>query len=445
MDKRTFLKTAAVLIGGGTVVPLWGCTPRVPARTNWAGNLTYSTNQLYRPRTVEEVQEVVRRAARVRPLGSRHCFNTIADSQHAQLSLELLPHEITFDEGTVSVPGSLRYGELIPFLNEQGVALHNLASLPHISVAGACATATHGSGITNGNLATAVQAMEIVNASGELVSLSREADGQRLAGAVVGFGSLGVVTRVTLKTEPSYNIRQYVYLDVPLDSIGQYFNEIMAQAYSVSIFTDWQTEESTQIWIKERANQVMEPIEPELFGGQIADRKVHPVLALSAEACTEQMGAVAPWHALLPHFKMEFTPSSGEELQTEFFVVRENAPAVAEVLRGMSDQLNPLLMISEVRSIKADDLWMSTAYGRDSVAFHFTWYQDWEALQALLPNLEEALNPFDIRPHWGKNFGVEPAVLRSRYDKLNDFRALVDEFDPSGKFRNTFTHRYLFG
>ena len=179
MDKRTFLQTAAVLIGGGAVAPFWGCTPRVPARTNWAGNLTYSTDQLYRPKTVEEVQEVVRRAARVRPLGSRHCFNTIADSQHAQLSLELLPHEITFNEGTVSVPGSMRYGELIPFLNDQGVALHNLASLPHISVAGACATATHGSGITNGNLATAVQGMEIVNASGELVSLSRWAILQR--------------------------------------------------------------------------------------------------------------------------------------------------------------------------------------------------------------------------------------------------------------------------
>ncbi len=445
MDKRTFLQTTAVLIGGGVVVPFWGCTPRVPTRTNWAGNLTYSTNQLYRPGTVEEVQEVVRRAARVRPLGSRHCFNTIADSQHAQLSLELLPREITFDAGTVSVPGSMRYGELIPFLDERGVALHNLASLPHISVAGACATATHGSGITQGNLASAVQGMEMVTASGELVSLSRETDGQRFAGAVVGLGSLGVVTRVALRTEPSYNIRQHVYLDVPLDSIGQYFEEISALAYSVSIFTDWQTTESTQIWLKERAVEGMEPVEQELFGGRLADRKVHPVLALSAEACTEQMGAVAPWHALLPHFKMEFTPSSGEELQTEFFVAKENAPAVVEVLRSMSDRLNPLLMISEVRSIKSDDLWMSTAYGRDSVAFHFTWYQDWEALQALLPALEEALHPFDIRPHWGKNFGMEPAVLRSRYERLNDFRALVGEFDPSGEFRNEFTQRYLFG
>ncbi|MCY4672920.1 MAG: FAD-binding protein [Bacteroidetes bacterium] len=445
MDKRTFLQTTAVLIGGGAVVPFWGCTPRVPARTNWAGNLTYSTNQLYRLGTVEEVQEIVRRTARVRPLGSRHCFNTIADSQHAQLSLELLPREITFDEGTVSVPGSMRYGELIPFLDERGVALHNLASLPHISVAGACATATHGSGIAQGNLATAVQGMEIVTASGELVSLSRETDGQRFAGAVVGLGSLGVVTRVALRTEPSYNIRQHVYLDIPLDSIGQHFEEISALAYSVSIFTDWQTTESTQIWLKERAVEGMEPLEQELFGGRLADRKVHPVLALSAEACTEQMGAVAPWHALLPHFKMEFTPSSGEELQTEFFVAKENAPAVVEVLRGMSDRLNPLLMISEVRSIKSDDLWMSTAYGRDSVAFHFTWYQDWEALQALLPALEEALHPFDIRPHWGKNFGMEPAVLRSRYERLNDFRALVGEFDPSGKFRNEFTQRYLFG
>ena len=448
MDKRTFLKTSTALLAGTFLAPLAGCTrvepEALPARKNWAGNLTYSAERLHMPRTVEEVQEIVSYSHRVRPLGSRHSFNTIADSADAQLSLEALPQTVTFADGSVTVPGGMRYGELVPYLDTHELALHNLASLPHISVAGALATATHGSGVTCGNLATPVIRVELVTASGELVALSREADGDRFAGAVVGLGSLGVVTHVTLALEPAYQVMQHVYLNVPLDAMAAQFDEIMSQGYSVSIFTDWQTQESSQIWIKRRVREELDEAVAVLFGATLADRNVHPVLALSAEACTEQMGQVGIWHSRLPHFKMEFTPSSGEELQSEFFVDRRHAPDVIGVLRGMAGQLNPLLMISEVRTIAADDLWMSTAYGRDSVAFHFTWHQDWEALQALLPELETRLALYEARPHWGKNFNIAPEVLQSRYPKFANFRDLAAEFDPDGKFRNAFTERYIF-
>lgn len=440
MDKRTFLKTSSALVLGSMLAPLAGCSRReslAPLRTNWAGNLTYGTNRLLLPRSMEELQDMVRSHHSVRPLGSRHCFNSIADSSEAQLSLSAMPQTVTFDTDTVTVPGAMRYGDLVPHLDERGLALHNLASLPHISVAGALATATHGSGVTNGNLATAAVGLELVVASGEQITITPK-DDLLFRAAVAGLGCFGMVTSVTLKVEPTYEMMQHVYLNLPLASMDMQFETIMNLGYSVSFFTDWRTPESTQIWIKRRVTDELTDLPTELYGARIADRNVHPVLALSAEACTEQMGIPGAWHARLPHFKMDFTPSSGEELQSEFFVDRKHASEVIGVLRDMADQLNPLLMISEVRTIAADNLLMSTASGRDSVAFHFTWHQDWEALQAVLPVLEARLAPFEPRPHWGKNFLMTAEELRSRYPGHTQFQELVLAYDPEGKFRNDF-------
>ena len=440
MDKRTFLKTSSALVLGSVIAPLAGCrraTMPTSPRTNWAGNLTYGTDQLLMPTSLDELQTQVRNHSRVRPLGSRHCFNAIADSQDAQISLAAMPQTPTFGTDTVTVPGAMRYGDLVPYLDAQGLALHNLASLPHISVAGAVATATHGSGITNGNLATAVVGLDIVTASGELITVTPEDDALFRA-AVVGLGCFGVVNSVTLKVEPAYAMAQQVYLNLPLASIDEHFEDIMSLGYSVSILTDWQTSDSTQIWIKRRVSDDQSTLPAELFGAEASDRNVHPVLALSAEACTDQLGVPGAWHARLPHFKMDFTPSSGEELQSEFFVDQQHVHEVIGVLRDMADQLNPLLMISEIRTIAADNLFMSTASGRDSVAFHFTWYQDWDALQSLLPTLEARLAPFEARPHWGKIFGMSGEVIRSRYADHAQFQELVLAYDPNGKFRNAF-------
>ena len=440
MNKRTFLKTSSALLLGSVLAPLTGCTrtePPLLPRTNWAGNLAFGTDRLLLPTSVEQLQEMVQSHRKVRPLGSRHCFNTIADSSEAQLSLADMPQAVSFGENTVTVPGAMRYGDLVPHLDELGLALHNLASLPHISVAGAIATATHGSGVRNGNLAAAVSGLEIITASGELITVTPD-DESLFKAAVVGLGCFGVVTSVTLKVEPTFSMMQHVYLDLPLASIDEHFEAIMGLDYSVSIFTDYRISESTQIWVKRRITDDMADLPSELYGAALADRNVHPVLALSAEACTDQMGVPGPWHARLPHFKMDFTPSSGEELQTEFFVDRKHAAEVVGVLRDMADQLNPLLMISEIRTIAADDLLMSTASGRESVAFHFTWYQDWAALQDLLPTLEARLAPFEARPHWGKNFLMSGETIQSLYPGHAEFQELVLAHDPEGKFRNDF-------
>lgn len=445
MDKRTFLKTSSALLLGSVLAPLVGCRrPESPilTRTNWAGNLTYGTDRLLLPNSMDELQEMVRSHQRVRPLGSRHCFNPIADSGEAQLSLASMPQIVMFGTDTVTVPGAMRYGELVPFLDARGLALHNLASLPHISIAGALATATHGSGETNSNLATSAVGLDVVVASGEQITISPQ-DKALFRAAVVGLGCFGVVTSVTLKVEPYYTMAQQVYLNLPLASIDEHLEAIMSLGYSVSIFTDWRTSESTQIWVKRRIEDDLPELPTELHGAVLADRNVHPVLPLSAEACTEQLGAPGAWHARLPHFKMDFTPSSGEELQSEFFVDRQHAPDVIAVLRDMADQLNPLLMISEVRTIAADDLLMSTASGRDSVAFHFTWYQDWEALQEILPTLEARLAPFEARPHWGKNFRMSGEEIQALYPGHAQFQELVLAHDPNGKFRNDFVNEKI--
>lgn len=442
MDKRTFLKTSSALVASGFLSPFKHLVPGnlQEVRTNWAGNLEYSAANFYRPRTIGELQEQVRRSDKLRVLGTRHCFNDVADTTDTQISLERLERtmELNEEDQTVTIDGSVTYGELCPFLDERGFALHNLASLPHISVAGACATATHGSGINNGNLATAIQGIEFIDANGEQHKLSQGDD--NFKGAVVALGSLGVVTKLTLNVQPAYQMRQFVYLELPVSELENNFDEIMSAGYSVSLFTDYQSNTVNQVWIKQRMDDDMnlpEP-EPEFYGAKLANRNVHPIIDLSAVNCTEQMGVPGPWYNRLPHFRLQFTPSSGKELQAEYFVPQEHAVETYQILSSMKSELEPLLMISEIRTIAEDNLWMSTANGRPSVAFHFTCEQNWEELSKVLPVIEEKLRPFDVRPHWGKMFTMNPSRLESLYPQMNDFRDLISEYDPNGKFHNSF-------
>jgi xylitol oxidase len=396
---------------------------------------------------VDEVRDIVKKCKKLRTLGTRHCFNTIADSDANLLSTRYLNEISTIDAATatITVGGGIRYGDLCEDLYEKGFALHNLASLPHISVAGACATATHGSGVTNGNLATGVAAVEILTGTGELVTFSKDVNPDEFAGAVVNLGALGVVTRVTLNLLPAFKARQNVYLDLPLKQLAQHFDEIMSAGYSVSLFTDWQTDNINQVWVKRVAKdtEVFEA-EREFFGAKLADRDVHPIIEISAENCTPQMGVAGPWYERMPHFKLGFTPSSGEELQAEYFVARSHAVEAIQAIARHREELKSLLFITEIRTIAADDLWMSTACKRDSVAIHFTLKQDTEAVLKFLPRLEDTLRPFAPRPHWGKLFTMAPAELQACYENLGAFKELVAKCDPEGKFRNAFMDQALF-
>lgn len=446
MNKRTFLNLLSSAVASPALAPLsaWGTKPKL---TNWAGNLTYSTDRLHEATSVEQIRSVLRSQEKVKVLGSRHCFNSIADSQHNLLSVKPMQDAVSLDTTarTVTVDAGLKYGQLSPYLHSKGFALHNLASLPHISIAGACSTATHGSGEKNGNLASAVTALEFITASGDTVKLSRQSDGEAFQGAVVGLGALGVITRVTLAVQPVYTMRQYVYENLPLAEMKSHFDEIQASAYSVSLFTDWQKQRVNEVWIKSRVGEGQAFAAPaEFFGAKLATRNLHPIAELSAENCTEQMGVPGPWYERLPHFRMGFTPSAGKELQSEFFVPRRNAVDAILAVERLRDQISPHLLISEIRTIAADDLWMSPCYRQPSVAIHFTWKQDWPSVRRLLPILEKELSAFQYRPHWGKLFTMSPTELRSRYAKLTDFCKMAAQYDPQGKFRNEFLNTNLF-
>lgn len=434
-------------------MPMIACdkASKGPVRLNWAGNISYSTDQVESPDELEAFSDLVRKHDRLKPLGTKHSFNRIADSKFMHLSLDQLKNDINIspDKKTVSFNAGIQYGVLARKLQEQGYALHNLASLPHISVAGACATGTHGSGDQNGNLPSIVKAMEMVTADGSLVRLSEseKENKEDFKGAIVGLGALGVITQLTLEILPTYDVKQYVYEDLPLTQVQDHFDEIFSSGYSVSLFTDWQKNRINQLWIKEKVDpeKVATGRDENFFGAVLAKNHLHPIKEISPVNCTEQMGVAGPWHERLPHFKMDFTPSSGEELQSEFFVPRENAVEAITALYAMGEAIYPHLLISEIRSIKSDDLWLSPAYGRESIALHFTWKQEWENVRRLLPEIEKVLVPFGVRPHWGKLFTLQHEYLKSQYEKLEDFQALMKKYDPKGKFINDFLATNILG
>jgi len=414
---------------------------------NWAGNLDFSTDRLYSAQSVDQVRDYVTKQEKLKVLGTRHCFNNIADSKHAFLSVMSMNDVIVLDPraGTVIVGAGMTYGKLSPWLHSKGFALHNLASLPDISIAGACTTATHGSGVKNGNLSTAVSALEFVNANGDLIPLSRAQNGDAFQGAVVGLGALGVITKLTLDIEPTYMVRQFVYENMPLSELKNHFDEIESAAYSVSLFTDWQNRRISEVWLKVRDGDGKRFDAPaEFFGAKRATRNMHPIASLSAVNCTEQMGVPGPWYDRLPHFRIGFTPSAGKELQTEYFVARKNAVDAIQAVEQLHEQVSPHLLITEIRTIAADKLWLSPCYGQDSVTIHFTWKPEWPAVSALMPVIERQLAPFNPRPHWAKLFTVPPEELRAKYVKMREFLELAQKFDPPGKFRNEFLNKYIF-
>ncbi len=410
--------------------------------TNWSGNYAYRADALHRPQTLEELQELVGGAAALRVLGSRHSFTSIADSA-ALVALDGLPGEIVVDgtAETVTLPGHTTYAALAEALNRGGLALENLASLPHISVAGAIATGTHGSGVRNGNLATAVRAIEMVLASGELVTLGR-ADPD-FEGAVIGLGALGAVTRVTLAVQPFYEMRQRVFEDVSWETLFGRLDEIFGAGDSVSVFhlCGARTE---QVWVKRRvddggadggAGSGDGDLE-ELLGVRAAMAELHPVLGGDPVNCTEQQGVPGPWSERLPHFRSGFLPSSGEELQSEFFVARADAVAAIEAIRALAQEIIPLLLISELRTIAGDSLWLSPHQGRDSLAVHFTWRRQPAEVEAVVGRIEAALAPYAARPHWGKVFTARADAIAPLYPRMEAFLSLRERLDPRGVFVN---------
>jgi xylitol oxidase len=426
---------------------------------NWAGVHRYAAAGYAEPSTVSELQGIVAASSRVRALGTRHSFNDIADTSPADgmlvstLGLEPV-FEIDSEAMTVSVSTGTRYGVLARQLETAGYSLPNMGSLPHISVGGACATATHGSGIGNRNLADAVSAVELVTADGELITIDR--NDFAFGAAVVSLGALGVATRFVLDIGASFEVRQDIYEDLPWEALLADPDAVLGAAYSVSIFTDWTGDRIQQVWLKTRfeaggdswagssaaAQFAAGDVVPrEFLGGRLSD-DVDSIAGLKFDNLTER-GTRGAWSTRLPHFRLDSTPSNGDEIQTEYFVDRSDATGALAAVRELADEIAPHLLITELRTVAADGLWLSTAYERDALAIHFTWRNEPEAVRALLPRIEEALAPFAARPHWGKWFAMERDSIEPLYPRLPDFVETARALDPRGLFRNEFLERTI--
>jgi xylitol oxidase len=398
------------------------------SRTNWGGNYTYRARARHRPASLDELRALAARAPSLHVVGSRHSFTGIGDADEL-VSLEALPSEVVVGDGVAEVGAGMTYAAVVGGL--RGLALANLASLPHITVGGAIATATHGSGVRNRNLATAVAGLELVLSSGDVVRIARgDAD---FDGVVVGLGALGVVTRVTLDVEPAFEVRQDVFEGMAWDTLLAHFDGVMGAAYSVSVFSRW-GEAVEQVWLKSRGGEGFDAF----FDARPAVVERHPILALDPESATTQRGVPGPWHDRLPHFRIDFSPSAGEEIQSEYFVARPDAVAAIRALLEIGDRIRDVLLVSEIRAVAADTLWLSPQYGQDTIGFHFTWRRDQAAVERALAHVEAALAPFSPLPHWGKLFLRAPSVPRG-----GDFLALRSRLDPRDAFRNPWLDRVL--
>jgi xylitol oxidase len=403
--------------------------------TNWAGNIRYRAHTVHHPETLDELRALASTARSLQTLSTRHTFTAIGDAEEL-VAVDRLAgaDETTIDRAalTVNVGPAVTYAQLAQALEPAGLALANMASLPHIAVIGAAATATHGSGDALGNLATSVRAMRLVTSAGEVLDISQ--DDPRFPGAVVHLGALGVVVRATLAVEPTYTISQHVYEGLEWDTLAEHLDAITAAGRSVSVFHCF-GERVREVWIK--GDPAAGPAPATLFGAPAASGPRNPVPGADPTFCTPQLGEPGPWCERLPHFRAGFTPSAGEEIQSEWFVARADGIAAITALREeLGERIRPLLHVSETRTVAADELWMSPQHGRDSIGIHFTWHREPEAVRALCVEVERVLAPFAPRPHWGKQFTAGVGTLAPRYPRLGDFLALREELDPRGAFVN---------
>ncbi len=410
-----------------------------PSGTNWSGNHRYRAAETLLPTDLGDLAASVSRAPSIRVQATRHTFNDIGDTDGALLSLERMPTRIEVRGDRARVEGLVTFAQLAPVLEAEGRALHNLGSLPHISVAGAAATGTHGSGTANGNLSSAVTAVEIMDADGHTHRIDDAHPW--FPAAALGLGAFGVVTAVELRTVATYTVTAEAYTAVPWDAVIADPRRLFASAHSVSVFTTWGDPAHDLVWIK-ATDADTEP-------GYVMDLGGHPIGAelhlgrIRTVGNTTERGTPGPWHTRLPHFRAEALPSDGDEIQSEYFVPLDAAPEALAAVRSLASVVDPVLLVSELRTVAADDLWLSPAYRRDVLAIHFTWRNDNAGVAAVLPAVEAALAPFDPRPHWGKAFTMPGERIRATLPRAEAFVAAARDADPRGVFRNDFLRRTL--
>ncbi|GAA1974774.1 D-arabinono-1,4-lactone oxidase [Microbacterium pumilum] len=400
---------------------------------NWAGTYEYTAPQTVAASSVDDIRRVLAAPGRVRALGTRHSFTDLPDTTGTLVDVTGIPSEFSLDAEShaVTVTAGTRYGELALWLEERGWALRNMGSLPHINVGGASATGTHGSGDANPVLSASVRSLRYIGADAEVHEVRRgDTDFDAL---VVGLGAYGIVVTLTLDIRPSFRMRQDIYTGVSWDAALGDYSAVTGAGFSVSVFSRWEPDSIGPILVKTRL---------EADDGAVPDAILDGVHAADesplggGDNVTEGHGVPGPWLLRLPHFRLDREPSFGDEIQTEYFVARRHAADALRAVRALGDDIRPHLIVTELRTAAADDLWLSPAYQRDCVIIHFTWHNHRDGVWALLPPIEEALAPFDARPHWGKVHRFDRAAIERVHPRLADARAVFERLDPDGRFVN---------
>lgn len=404
---------------------------------NWSENFTFEATGVERPKTIAQLQDVVAAAPRAKAVGTRHCFTRIADSPGGVLvDTSGLDVGVTVDHDTMTatVPAGWSYSKIVAELEAQGVALPNLASLPHVSIAGATATGTHGSGDTNQVMAACMSGIELVDGEGELRTI--DSGHPDLKALSVGLGAFGIFTTLTVDVEPSYLVQGAYFRETSWQNLLDNLDDVMASAYSVNLHAAYSDTNVRGIWSKYRL-EGSEPLDlpDELFGMTRVEGQLTP----GKNTIINEPG---PWSERLAHFTPESAPSAeGDELQTEYFVDRKHGAAAINALRKMGADLDPHLHGTEIRTVASDDLWLSPCYRRETLSLGMTWRKHEPEVRALLPRMEEALAPFEARPHWAKLFAYDRSALLDQFEHLDATLTLAESYDPNGTFNNPYLER----
>ena len=405
---------------------------------NWAGTYEYSAPRIVAATSVDDVVRVLREPGRVRALGTRHSFTDLPDTTGTLVDVTGFAAEFELDEAaqTVTVPAGIRYGVLAVWLDDRGWALRNMGSLPHINVGGATATGTHGSGDANPVLSASVRALRYVGADAEVHEVRRgDADFDAL---VVGLGAYGIVVSLTLDVVPAFRARQDIYSGVSWEAALADWDALTSVGYSVSVFSRWEEPSVGFVWVKSRLDADEDAVPDTILDGVRAQAEESP---LGLEDNVTELSMPGPWMLRLPHFRLDAEPSFGDEIQSEYFVARAEAPAALNAVRTLGDSIRPHLIWTELRTAAADELWLSPAYRRDVVIIHFTWHNHPDDVAAAVARVEAVLEPFGARPHWGKVHGFDRAAIERVHPRLADARALFQLVDPGRVFANAHLDR----
>lgn len=451
---------------------------------NWCGNVRFGGTPLV-PESVEQLQEAVRLATPpIRVVGRGHSFSPLAECVGGSLlCLARLNRVLDFraptsmgSMGSITVEGGTTYSEIARFLGRQG-ALRNLPSCPQFTVAGAIATATHGSGVTHQNLAADVTMLEFVAGDGSLICYEDGETATLLEGLRVHLGCLGVVSRLTLVVCPFYEVETFCYIDVPLAPMIENLPALWTTCDSLSVWTSGfgRGPGAGTCWMVFRhfcphwkpSAAVPEHTPPQellLHGGSFLQGPVNRYCTDPHEPVTITPTGKRAWHDALTQTLHEGqeTSMTTTDIQAEFFVALQHAQAAIRAVWGTArewsfsspwgatgEPMKGLVDAMEFRQVKGDGAWLSPQH-IDSLGIHISFNSDpgrRAEVEACLHLLEAALEPFDARAHWGKlaPLTTAPARLEELYDdRLRCFRALCGVHDPSGKFRNVWVRRALF-